>query len=284
MLYETIDLYEYFSLPRGKNEGGKLTVYAHEHKVKICDKVRPAMLVVPGGGYSFVSERENEPIAIAFFGAGYVAFSLEYTVNTPYPVPLIEGAMAMAFIRLEAEKYGVNPAQVGVIGFSAGGHLAGMLATMFDDEAVCAALKKNAALVRPDAAILSYAVLTTDEKTTHGGTARMISGGDKALREKLSLEKRVTDKSSPAFLWHTVTDGAVPVENALLMALAYRQAGVPFELHIYEEGVHGLSLATLETCDSTDSPSYNESAQSWVQLALTWLKHRGFAILTKPAQ
>lgn len=281
MEYKTIDLYEYFSLPRGKNAGGYLTVYVHDHKKENHDKIRPAMLVIPGGGYGMVSEREGEPIALKFLTAGYNAFCLNYTVKTPYPVPLIEGAMAMAFIRLEAEKYGNDSAHVGAVGFSAGGHLAGMLATLFDDENVVAALKEHAALVRPDAVILSYAVLTTGEKTSHGGTAQTISGGDAALKKKLSLENRVTAHSSPAFLWHTGTDGAVPVENSLLMALAYRNAGVPFELHVYEQGVHGLSLATEETCDGKDSYAYNESVQSWVSLALTWLTGRGFVLQTK---
>ena len=281
MIYETVDLYKYFSVPRGARTGGYLTVYAHAAKKETHPKVRPAMLVIPGGGYAMVSEREGEPIALTFLHAGYNAFCLAYTVNTPYPTPLVEGAMATAYIRLEAEKYGTDPAKVGVIGFSAGGHLAGMLATMFDDESVRTALKEHAALVRPDAAVLSYAVLTTGEMTSHGGTAQVISGGDPVLREKLSLEKRVTPRSVPAFLWHTATDGAVPVENSILMALAYRKHKVPFELHVYEEGVHGLSLSTEETSDGKDTPSYNESVQSWVSLALTWLKTRGFEIKTK---
>lgn len=276
MINETIDLYDYFGISRGGNDGGYLTVYAREKVGDLPARVRPAMLVIPGGGYQFVSEREGEPVALRFVAAGYAAFRLNYTINRTYPTPLIEGSMAMAYIRENAEKYCVDPAHVAAVGFSAGGHLTAMLATLFDDENVKKAL--GARNVRPDAVVLSYPVITTGENT-HVGTAETISGGDAALKKALSLETRVTAESSPAFLWHTYEDNAVPVVNSLLFAQAYIAAGVPCELHVFERGWHGLSLLSRE-----ENPVLEPAVQRdgvWAELALSWLASRGFAVREK---
>lgn len=281
MIFETIDLYESFKIPRGKNGGGQLRIYARSPFPEIDEKIRPAMLVVPGGGYSFVSEREGEPVALDFLSAGYTAFVLNYTVDTAYPVPLVEAAMAMAFIRKNAAKYGVDTDHVAAVGFSAGGHLVGMLATHYEDACVKEALKGDASLVRPDAVILSYAVLTTGKKTSHGGTSKVISGGDKALREFLSLEKCVKPTAPPAFLWHTYEDELVPVDNTLLMAQAYLDAGVPFEVHIFEHGHHGLSLADVEVTKDKTTSGYLPAVQVWTTLARNWLGSRGFEVKAK---
>ena len=185
--------------------------------------------------------------------------------------------MASAFIRKNARRYGVQKNKVCVMGFSAGGHLAGMLSTMFADDCL-RVLGKDLALVRPDAAVLCYPVITTERGLTHEGTAQVISGGDEALRERLSIERRVAKDSVPVFAWHTVTDDLVPVESSLRLANAYREQGVPFELHLFEQGVHGLSLANEEVSEDRRSPLYNENVQSWVPLALRWLRLRGFHI------
>lgn len=273
MVYEQIDLYEYFRLPRGKNTGGYLSVYAHGREGDLPARVRPAMLVIPGGGYAVVSGREGSPVAVRFFSKGYSAFVLSYTVKAAYPAPLIEGGMAMAYIRENAEKYDVDPAHVGAVGFSAGGHLAGMLATMFGDGHLKEALKDRP--IRPDAVILSYPVVTTGIKT-HGGSAETISGGDETLKARLSIEKRVTGESSPAFIWHTYEDDCVPVENALLLASAYRNANVPCELHVFEHGWHGLSLVSREENGVLDAAIARNAV--WSELAFGWLEARGFAV------
>ena len=278
MIHETIDLYEYFSVPRGKNADGRLTVYKREENGELTRKVRPAALVIPGGGYGYVSPREGEPIALRFLLEGYNAFRLHYTPNTAFPVPLVEAAMAMAYIRETAELYNTDKIHICAVGCSAGGHLAGMLATLFADPAVTAVLGDRN--VRPDAAILCYPVITTGE-LTHGDTARVISGGNDSLRAALSLENRVTADSTPAFLWHTLTDTVVPVENSLMLAAAYRKAGVPFELHVFAEGWHGLSTADIETANGYDDGRFNAPVQAWLPLAFTWLRGRGFKVAVK---
>lgn len=273
MDHEKIDLYATFGVDRGSHTGGYLTVIARSENVENAKKLRPAILVVAGGGYNMISFREGEPVAIRFLAAGYAAFLLEYSVRTAYPVPLVEAAMAMAYIRRNAAKYGVDPNHVCAAGFSAGGHLVGLLATRFRDACVTDAL--GGEHVRPDAVILGYPVATMGE-FTHADTAENITGGDPALRGALSLEKNVTKESAPAFIWHTMEDTTVPVENALLAAMAYRNAGVPFELHVFEKGWHGLSTGELELNDTEEAAEYVSHVRVWVDLALTWLKKRGF--------
>ena len=276
MVHEVVDLYKEFRIPREGKKGGYLKVFSRAAQSENRQKIYPAMLVIPGGGYQMLSEREGEPVALQFLARGYAAFILDYSVNTPFPTPLVEAGMAMAYIRKNAKKYFVDINRVAAIGFSAGGHLTGMLATLFDDESLKKALGADAALVRPDAVVLSYAVLTTGIGT-HSGSTHVISGGDEELRKKLSLENCVTKESSPAFIWHTYEDAAVPVENALLMASAYRKAGVPFELHIFEKGWHGLSTLGRETHDE-DQPAEIMRNAVWQELADGFLRIHGFCV------
>ncbi|MBR0189316.1 MAG: alpha/beta hydrolase [Clostridia bacterium] len=272
MYCEKIDLYKYFGLERTGGEQGYLNVYLPEAP-DYPNRVRPTMLVIGGGGYAYVSSREKECIALAYITQGFAAFTLEYSVApVRFPAQLIEGAMAMVYIRENAAKLGVKPDKIAAIGFSAGGHLTGMLATLFDRAEVKNALKEKAALVRPDAVVLSYPVITSGEKAHRGSFDNLCGSDNTKLQAELSLETCVTATSSPVFIWATVNDGSVPSENSLFMALAYKAAGVPFELHIFENGAHGLSLATEET------GSINEPVQKWLSLSVTWLKNRGFIL------
>ena len=213
MLQERVDLYRYFSVKRGKNSSGYLNTYVPDGTPELNVKKRPAMLICTGGGYGFLSDREKEPVAIRFLSKGYSSFTLEYTVKTAYPVPFLEACMAMIYIRENAEKYFVDRNHVCAVGFSAGGHLAAMLATLFAEKEVKAVLGERNA--RPDAVILSYPVITADPRFWHEGSIRTISGEDEKLAERLSAEKRVTKNSVPAFIWHTAEDDGVPVEKEI---------------------------------------------------------------------
>ena len=271
MLFEKVDLYKYFGLKRGNGEQGYLNVYLPEAP-EYPTRVRPAMLVITGGAYAFLSSREKECIALAYVAHGFAAFTLEYSVApVRFPAPLIEGAMAIAYIRENAQKFAVKPDKVAAVGFSAGGHLSGMLATLFDRAEIKAALGDKAALARPDAVILSYPVITNGEKA-HVGSFNNLCGDNEDLKKALSLENCVSKNSTPAFIWATVDDNLVPSENSLLMASAYKAAGVPFELHIFESGMHGLSLSTEET------GWVNKPVQKWLPLSITWLVERGFVL------
>ena len=276
MIYETIDLYDYFGAERKGATGGILSVYTRSELFELKPKLRPAVLVIPGGGYNMVSVREGEPVALAFVNAGYSAFLLTYTVKTRYPTPLGEALMAMRFIRENAEKYCVDPEKVAAIGFSAGGHLAGLVATATKEEVNAAPCKKERS-TRPNAVVLSYPVVTMGIET-HGGTRDVISGKGEIPYDTLSIEKRVSKESAPAFIWHTFEDDCVPVENSLLLASAYRSAGVPFSLHIFEKGWHGLSLCTAETHNQYEQDNELAYIGKWFSLALDWLSARGFTV------
>lgn len=279
MKTEKIDLYEYFNIKRPENGVGYLYTYVQERFEEFsADRVRPAMVVIPGGGYAMTSDREGEAIAIAYLTKGFNSFVLKYSVKpVAYPYQLIEGCMAIAYVRENAEKLGIDKDLIAAIGFSAGGHLTGMLATVTDEKEVKEFLGKRADLCKPNAVILSYPVITLLEKT-HGGTSENLTQGDEKLKKYLSLQYRVDSNSVPAFIWATVNDGAVPAENSLMMAEAYKAAGVPFELHIFENGVHGLSLATEETAHYNNESLINPPVQKWLELSCTWLRERGFKI------
>lgn len=273
-----IDLYEYFNMPRNGATAGYLTTYSRTPSLEIKAKLRPAVLVIPGGAYMMVSDREGEPVALNFLSAGYCAFVLKYTTHAAYPTPLIEACMAMIYIRQNAEKYGVDPAKVAAVGFSAGGHLTGMLATMTDEKEIKDALGDRSCLAKPNAVILSYPVITMEDRFTHGDTRRVISGGEAVPYDKLSIEKRINSESVPAFIWHTMEDNCVPVENSLYLAMAYKKAGVPFALHIFEKGFHGLSLCNEEVYDSEEIYKDFGRVDRWFVLAIDWLKMRGFFV------
>lgn len=276
MIYEQIDLYEYFGIERCQGLSGYLTVFAREEIAELKRKARSAMLVIPGGGYSWISKREGEPVALQFLRNGYSSFVLNYSVNAVYPTPLIEACMAVVYIRENAEKYCVDKDHIAAVGFSAGGHLAAMLANLPKDD-VYAVIGDRIKLAELNAVVLSYAVITMG-CFTHVGTCKVITGEDKVLREKLSMENNVTGSSVPAFIWHTHDDDRVPVENALLLAQAYRNARVPFALHVFERGCHGLSLCTCETINQWQENTNILPVGKWFDLALDWLQLRGFEI------
>jgi acetyl esterase/lipase len=270
MINKRIDLYEYFGVTRPENGQGYLNTYVLDPIY--AGRKRPAMLVIAGGGYSAVSLREKEPILLRYASAGFNCFTLDYSVKpVTFPAQLIEGAMAMAYIRENAEELMIDPDLVAAIGFSAGGHLTAMLATMFNAKEVKEALKEKADLVKPNAVILSYPVISSGINA-HQGSFNNLCGENKSLRKRLSLENKISKKCPPAFIWGTVNDGVVPSENALFTAMKYKEAGVPFELHMFENGSHGLGVATIE------SKFVNESVQPWVGLSITWLTNRGFVI------
>lgn len=274
-----VDLYDYFNLPRGKNAGGKLTVILHENSPEINPtRKHPAMLVLPGGAYVFCSDREAEPVAEAYYAEGFNAYILRYSVApvSVYPTQLCEAAMAMAYIRREAEKQFTDKTHVAEIGFSAGGHLCGSIATMYAREPV-----KNIGIApeeaRPDAAIPSYAVISNG--LGDGGTFNNLTAGNAALAEDLSIEKNVDENTPPLFIWHTSDDGCVDVTNCLRLAAAAKEHGVPFNLHVFERGQHGLSLTDDRVYSASAVPAVTSGTESWFALSVKWLKDRGFKVV-----
>lgn len=277
MIYEKVDLYEYFHVERNGAKGGFLNCIVRTASKEIRPKLRPAMLVIPGGGYSIVSDREGESVAISYMAAGFATFILTYSVYTAYPAPLNEACMAVAYIRENAEKFYVNKEKIAAVGFSAGGHLVGLLATAKEEERK-AILGEKADLVKLNAVIESYAVITMQDGITHDGTRYNISGDGKVDLSLLSIEKRVDSESAPAFIWHTSEDNCVPVENSFLLAQAYQKAKVGYALHIFQKGYHGLSVCSCEVNNQTPGELAYTDNGVWVDLSVTWLRENGFVV------
>ena len=278
----TINLYDYFGFEKPENSAGNLTAYIPNRAKEYGEnRLRPAMLVIPGGAYAYCSAREAEPVALKYLTYGCCTFVLDYSPSPfQYPTQHREAGMAMAYIRKEAENLGIRVDNVSAIGFSAGGHLCGCLATMYDSP-VLDILGEDKPLAKPDACVLMYPVVIYGEKG-HNWSFNNISDNEE-LKNSISLEKCVTENSVPAYIFSTFGDKAVPCKNSLAIACAYEEKGVPFSLHIYEKGSHGLSVNDI-TSDKAGvlekrNPTTAENFNQWVDQVAVWLKERGFAVI-----
>ena len=225
---------------------------------------RGAVVVIPGGGYSHKAAHEGEPVARMINEEGVSAFVLDYRVEPcPHEAPLGDAKRAIRAVRsLGYEK-------VAVLGFSAGGNLACCAATLWDagDPDDPDLLERLSS--RPDGLISCYSVVSLTEHTHVGSLCSLLGEhkGDVQLARRYSAERHVTPDSPPAFIWHTADDGAVPVENSLSLAAAYARCGVPFELHVFPHGRHGLGLAQQE----------EPVVAQWTTLCRRWLRESGYA-------
>ncbi len=228
-----------------------------------------AIVVCPGGGYQGLADHEGRPIAEWLNESGITAFVLRYRLGPRYhhPVMMQDVNRAIRMVRAHASDWSLDSHRIGVLGFSAGGHLASTAATHYDAGKTDAADPVDRVSSRPDAAVLVYAVITMTDPFTHAGSRGNLLGPNPPadLITLMSNEKQVTHDTPPTFLMHTADDPVVPVENCLLFASALRAAGVPFEVHIYEHGPHGVGLAK-------NDPALAE----WTHACELWLARRGF--------
>lgn len=237
------------------------------------EKKRPVILLCPGGGYSRRSDREGEPVAMQFLSMGCHVARVNYSVApNRFPTSLLELAKAVATVRERAGQWHADPDRILVCGFSAGGHLACSLGTMWNRKFVWNTIGTEASQIKPNGMILGYPVITAGAFAHRDSFLNLLGDAaeDETMRELVSLEKQVGSHTPPVFLWHTYEDQSVPAENSLLLAMALRNAGVKTEFHLYPDGVHGLSLANEETSGKMEK--YLEPAcQSWISLAKTWI-------------
>ena len=277
MLAAELDLYEYFGLPRPLGARGQLLCRCLMTPAPVSPRRRrPAVLILPGGGYNHTSLREAESVALRFAARGYAAFVLHYSVKPlSFPVSLREAAMAMLCIREKAAEYEVDPAMVAAVGFSAGGHLCGTLGTLYDCPEVRDLGKPED--IRPDALGLCYPVAVSHGRT-HEESFRNLSAGDPALASRLSLDRLVRPDMPPVYLWHTRDDGSVPVRNSLLLAAALEEAGVDFALHVYRHGPHGLSTADKMAYPAGRVPDMSRDIPLWPEEMLRFFEETGFRI------
>lgn len=245
----------------------------------IADKTdnftRKAILVIPGGGYGCVcSEREGEPIALAFIARGYNAFVLHYSVarTKRFPAQLIQASKAMAHIRDNAEEYGIDASKVFAVGFSAGGHLCASLGALWDKKEIYDELKIPFGYNKPTGVMLIYPVISSNPVITHLDSFKNLLCSDNPTEEELaecSIENYVCENSSPAFIMHTSDDNLVDVRNSLVLADAYVAAGQKVELHIYPSAPHGVALGNKIT-SGTVAAYENEAVEKWIEMADFW--------------
>lgn len=240
-----------------------LITYIRDNPPEMDNEPRRAIIICPGGGYQWTSDRESEPIALQFLARGYNAFVLKYSVAEMAKNlnPLREIEAAIKHVRDNAKAYNIRSDRVFVLGFSAGAHVALSSGTLLPMEA------------RPDAMILCYPVVTATCET-HLGSMYNFCGTETPTEEQIelfSLDLHVDKDTPPSFVWHTENDSSVPVQNSKNLISALKNAGVKHELLLFPDGPHGLSLATHETCKDIpeDEP---HPASVWVELADKWLK------------
>lgn len=249
-----------------------------QHYPAPADKANGAAIVVcPGGGYARLAAHEGHDIAVWLNSIGVSAFVLKYRLGPRYNHPAMLGDVQRAIrtVRAKASEYKVEANRIGVMGFSAGGHLSATAATHFDDGKADATDAIERVSSRPDVAIMCYPVITLQPPFAHIGSRKNLLGENPAaeLVELMSNEKQVTAKTPPTFLFHTVDDAGVPVENSMLFAEALRKNKVPYEMHLYEHGRHGVGLAP-------NDPALN----TWPKLLENWLRARGFFSPTNKAE
>lgn len=238
-----------------------------------------AMLVIPGGGYGMVcTDREGEPIALAFLARGLNCFVLNYRVGQPrdgYPDALLDASRAMLYIRSHAVEFHINPKRVFCVGFSAGGHLAGALCTMYGEPEVQEPLGNPGEKLCPAGAVLSYPLISAFRAPHHGSFENLLHKPFDTLSEeekrKHSIECRITENTPPMFIWHTAEDHLLAPDGALELTRVLVEKKVPVMMQLYPYGRHGLALSSEMTCIG-DPELIKPFADRWVDDAVAWMK------------
>lgn len=269
MIQQTIQLKMTGSLP-----DARMKTYIIEDSPEFKIKKRPVVIVCPGGGYCYLSDREGEILALQYAAMGCHAVVLYYSIAPAvYPAALLELAAVVKILREKAEEWHIDTDKVIVEGSSAGGHLAAGYGMFWKEDFIAKELGLAAAdkeLLRPDGMILNYPVITSGAFAHRDSFVNLLGARFDELAEKMSLEKQVNPDTPPAFIWHTYTDNCVPVENSLLLISAMKKAGIPVEFHMYPQGGHGLSLAN-ELTESPEGHEIEPCCQSWISLVKSWI-------------
>lgn len=273
MRFFQIDLKEKYEFLGEADRSPTLTAYLPRNIIEMGreNQKRPCIVVCPGGGYANCSEREAEPVALKFLNWGFNAFVLRYSCAPHrYPVQLREVAAAFEEIYKNADEWHCDTNKIGIIGFSAGGHLTAHYSNAYNCDEVRSVFPNSK---KPNFSVLCYPVISADETFAHKGSfvnllSKYPQGTDV---RKYSCDKMVTPNTPPTFIWQTTTDQAVPVKNSLVYATALADNKVPFSLHIYPYGVHGLSTCDHLTNDQEKLDSKTLLAKAWLDDLKKWI-------------
>lgn len=267
MLHEIIHLNKHYNL---ENDPKLEILVPYLNDFNLRDKSR-GILICPGGGYSFVSVREADAVALAYMNNGYCTFILHYTINKPYPTPMHELACAMDYLRHNAEKYYLDKDKIAIIGFSAGGHLVSSYGYLHKNSDFLNTTNLSKENIKPNCLVLSYPVITMDI-ATHGGTRNVITGGKKELLNLMSVEKNIDKEYPPTFIWTTKEDTIVPYVNSTLLVDELVKHNVKHKFVLFDHLDHGKSTGSklINEIDSKEEDLYKELS-TWVDKSLDFL-------------
>ena len=257
-----------------KESTAYMEVYVQEASEELYITKRPLIIQFPGGGYWFVSDREDFPVALSLSSWGYNVAVVHYSVApATYPSQYIESFEALDYLIKHSEEYFIDTDKISVIGFSAGGHAAAMMATGCKDPFILKTFNVGEDYFKIQAMVLSYPVITGGEfahRDSFNCLLGMEDSKDSQKAKEFSIENRVNKDTPKAFIWSTFEDELVPCENSLILANKLRSFGIPFELHIFEGGQHGLSLSS-EITMTKDRSCINKECEEWLVLLKNWL-------------
>lgn len=266
MEYMTVKLAPYNKalIPTDK---GELICYIRQNLKDNERYIRPAVIIVPGGAYKFISKRVMEPTALKFLSLGYNAFILNYSIlDVKYPEQLKELGVAYSYMRNNSENLYIDPDRIALLGFSAGGHLCADYTNEYTR--IAGLINENPEHIRPDICGLSYPVILSG-RYSHKESFKYLCGDNPELIDSLSQEKMVNSKTCPTFIWATAEDNMVSCQNSIIYASKLAENNVPFELHVFQHGVHGLGICEEECINDKQQ---SEENKIWVDLCDRFFK------------
>ena len=274
MIYKKYRLNKCYSDPKADKEI-RFTAYMGSNSEEIdSERKHPAVVICPGGAYIDLSERESEPVALEFMSKGFHSFVLSYsTYPHAYPDALIEVSAVISWIREHADELSVDPDKVFTCGFSAGAHLAASAGIYWKNPEIYKQTDIKYGSGRPNGMILCYPVVSNDIACERINSFDYLfpEKGQEQLRFENSLQNGVDETTPPAFIWHTYEDATVPAESSIVLAEAFKKNNVKFELHIFSDGPHGLSLCNNQTASDEKKQYYNSQVEEWKVLCYNWL-------------
>lgn len=277
MIYKKIDLIKEYHL----NTEVECNLYIYEedlsYEVNLNRKFLP-LLIIPGGDYEFTSFREKEPVALKFLSEGFASFVLEYSCGekAKFPIQLLEGYLALDYINKNKEELHIDISKLGLIGFSAGAHLNGLLSSSYLKEEFIEEYKLN--IPKIAYSVYGYPVVNQYDEPREQSFINLFKNEKLRMQSDLSLPKLINKNNPRAFIFSTVEDSVVPIKNTISLISAYKENAVPFEVHIFEHGEHGLSLGNISVYNLKYLDEFSKTNSKWFDLFLIWLKHNKIVI------